>query len=118
MTSEKRFDAVLTLGLDAYLAEVFNCTLITWSPSGPVPMWIVGTGNVINLSVQPMLMSKFIEPMSFLQRAGNHLLNLVSNTFVAVLLYKMDQIRTQELGYQLPSNEEIMEERFSVFLSN
>merc|ERR1711936_1369738 len=23
--------------LDAYLAEFFNCSLITWSPSGPVP---------------------------------------------------------------------------------
>jgi len=114
----RQFDAVMALGLDAYVAEVFNCTLITWSPSGPVPMFIAGTGNVINLSVQPMVMNKYIEPMTFLQRAGNHLLDLVSNIWVGVMLYKMDEIRTRELGYQLPSNAEIMEERFSVFISN
>ena len=65
-----------------------------------------------------MLMSKYIEPMSFLQRVGNHLLDLVSNTWVWVLMYKLDQIRSRQLGYQLPSTEEIMEMRFSVFLSN
>ena len=65
-----------------------------------------------------MLMSKYIEPMSFLQRVGNHLLDLVSNTWVWVLMYKLDQIRSRQLGYQLPSTEEMMERRFSVFLSN
>ena len=118
ITSGKKFDVVMALGLDAYLAEVFNCTLITWSPSGPVPMFMAGTGNVINLSVQPMLMNKYIEPMSFLQRAGNHLMDLVSNIWIWVFMYKLDQIRTRELGYQLPSNYEIMEQRFSVFISN
>merc|ERR1711936_30601 len=118
LKTEKKFDAVITLVLDAYLAELFNCSLITWSPSGPVPMFMAGTGNVINLSVQPMLMNKYIEPMSFLHRAGNHLMDLVSNIWIWVFMYKLDQIRTRELGYQLPSNYEIVEQRFSVFISN
>ena len=118
INTDRKFDAVMTLGLDAYLADVFNCSLITWSPAGPVPMFMTGSGNVINLSVQPMIMTKYIEPMTFLQRVGNHLLHLVSDVWVRVMLYKMNGVRTRELGYELRSEAEVMEERFSVFISN
>ena len=114
----RRFDAVMALGLDAFLADVFNCPLITWSPAGPLPVFISGSGNIINLSVQPMLTNKCIEPMTFFQRIGNHLLNLVSDIWVRVMLHQMNEIRTRELGYELRSEAEVMAERFSVFISN
>ena len=114
----RKFDAVMTLGLDAFLADVFDCPLITWSPAGPVPIFIRGSGNVINLSVQPMVTNKCIEPMTFFQRVGNHMLKLVSDVFVSLMTSKMNEIRTRELGYELRSEAEVMEERFSVFISN
>merc|ERR1719219_2552502 len=63
-------------------------------------------------------MNKCIEPMTFFQRIGNHLLDLVSNVWMRVMLYKMNEIRTRELGYELRSEAEVMSERFSVFISN
>ena len=37
---------------------------------------------------------------------------------VMVFRYRADMIRTRELGYELRSEAEVMEERFSVFISN
>ena len=66
LETEKKFDAVITLVLDSYLAELFNCSLITWSPSGPVPMFIAGTGNVINLREASTSKKKKISDILFI----------------------------------------------------
>ena len=118
INSGRKFDAVMVRAVGWEFAEIFNCSLITWSPAGPVPMFMWGTGNVINLSVQPSLMNQDIEPMTFLQRATNHLLTIVDRLWVRVFWYKANLIRTGELGYELRSEAEVMEERFSVFISN
>ena len=65
-----------------------------------------------------MVMSKSIEPMNFLQRVGNHLLHLISDVWLWVMMYKMKEVRTRELGFELRSEVEVMEDRFSVFISN
>ena len=49
IASGRKFDAVMVRAVGWEFAEIFNCSLITWSPAGPVPIFIVGTGNVINL---------------------------------------------------------------------
>ena len=118
INSGRKFDAVMVRAVGWEFAEIFNCTLITWSPAGPVPIFIAGTGNVINLSVQPTLMNKFIEPMTFLQRATNHLLDIVDRLWVRVFWYRANLIRTRELDFELRSEAEVMEDRFSVFISN
>ena len=49
INSDRKFDAVMVRAVGWEFAEIFNCSLITWSPAGPVPIFIGGTGNVINL---------------------------------------------------------------------
>ena len=114
----RKFDAVMVRAVGWEFADIFDCPLITWSPAGPVPIFLGGTGNIINLSVQPMLMTKYIEPMTFLQRVANHLLTIADRLWVMVFRYRAEVIRTRELGYELRSEAEVMEERFSVFISN
>merc|ERR1712241_1531490 len=65
-----------------------------------------------------MLMNKYIEPMSFLERATNHFLTIVDQLWVRVFWYKANLIRARELSSELRSEAEVMEDRFSVFISN
>jgi len=66
-------DVVITvLHAGAFFAEYFDCPIIQFSPTGPFPVQMLGTGNVMNPSIQPLLTSQFIEPLTFYQRLLNH----------------------------------------------
>ena len=41
-----------------FFAEMFDAPLISFSPAGPVGPFMVGSGNDINLSVQPLIMGR------------------------------------------------------------
>ena len=43
-----------------FFAEMFDAPLISFSPAGPVGPFMVGSGNDINLSVQPLIMGRFL----------------------------------------------------------
>ena len=120
MASHRQFEAVITSFPQQHclLAERFNSSLIMFSPAGPVPWLLAQTGNEINLSVQPLLTSSFIEPMSFVQRLKNHIESYIrhfSTTYVASKIY---ELRARKMGVTDQTYEEIMASRFSVFLSN
>ena len=56
MTTGRQFDAVITsFQHHSLLAEIFNSSLIMFSPAGPVPWLLSNTGNQINLSLQPLV---------------------------------------------------------------
>jgi len=73
LNSKTTVDVVITvLHSGAFFAEYFDCPIIQFSPAGPVPFQMLGTGNVMNPSIQPLLTSPFIEPLTFYQRLVNH----------------------------------------------
>ena len=100
------------------LAEIFNSSFITFSPAGPVPWLLSATGNDINLSVQPLLTSSFIEPMTFKQRLMNHLESAVRHLTSTYPAEKIYDLRASRMGFHDLSLQEILSKRFSVFLSN
>ena len=62
-----KVDAVVTMwSTGTIFAEVFDCPIILFSPN--TPFMTHGTTNVINYSVQPLVTSPFIEPMTLMQR--------------------------------------------------
>jgi len=73
LDSKPVVDVVITvLHSGAIFAEYFDCPIIQFSPAGPVPFQMVGTGNIMNPSIQPLITSPFIEPLTFYQRLTNH----------------------------------------------
>ena len=115
----RKFDAVMTsYQQHCLLAEIFQSSLISFSPAGPVPWLLSATGNHINLSLQPLLTSSFIEPMTFQQRLMNHLENAVRQLASTYPATKIFDARANLMGLHDLSFEEILRKRFSVFLSN
>ena len=114
----RNFEAVITsYQQHCLLAEIFNSSLITFSPAGPVPWLLAATGNEINLSVQPLLTSGFIEPMTFRQRLMNHLENAVRQFTTTYSAAKIYEVRARRMGFH-DSYKEVLSSRFSIFLSN
>merc|ERR1712179_457955 len=73
LDSKPVVDVVITvLHSGAFFAEYFDCPIIQFSPAGPVHFQMVGTGNIMNPSIQPLITSPFIEPLTFYQRLTNH----------------------------------------------
>lgn len=73
LKTKPNIDAVITvLHSGAFFGEYFDCPIIQFSPAGPVPFQMLGTGNIMNPSIQPLLTSPFIEPLTFYQRLINH----------------------------------------------
>ena len=86
-----------------YLPEVFDCPFISFSPSGPTPQLLTGTGNEINLSIQPLVSARYIEPMTLSQRIGNTLYNQMTDMMFRVLGYLGQLAREKALGYKTPN---------------
>jgi hypothetical protein len=102
LESDVKVDAVVTLyPTGAFLADHFDCPIIHFTPSGPIPMSLSGTGNVINLSVQPIHLSPFIEPMGFVQRVQNHFFALTFDLFNAWLTRSVRGYQSEQLGTEI-----------------
>ena len=92
--AKPKIDAMLTFYPgNAFFAEIFDCPLIHFSPLGPVILFITGSGNVVNHSVQPYVAVPFLEPMTFLQRLGNNAMMFFGKHF-------MDWQANSQLAYQ------------------
>ena len=91
-----------------YLPEVFDCPFISFSPSGPTPQLMIGTGNEINLSIQPLVSARYIEPMTLSQRIGNNIYNQMTNIMFQFLGYMSQQARERALGHSTPNYNEIV----------
>jgi len=86
LESKHRVDVVITfMHTGAFFAEYFDCPIIQFSPAGPFPSLLQGTGNVINLSIQPLISLPFMEPMTFLQRLTNHMMT----SFIDLIMIKI-----------------------------
>ena len=118
MTTGRQFDAVITsFQHHSLLAEIFNSSLIMFSPAGPIPWLLTDTGNPINLSIQPLVTASFIEPMTFVERLKNHFENCVRSFSWGYVTYKLFEARADKMGVRA-SYEEVFARRFSLYLSN
>jgi len=117
LNSGKKVDAVITMfPMGAVYADHFDCPVILFSAAGPMSFLLSGTGNVINPSIQPLLTSRFIEPMSFGERLQNHFLSTFSDLFIWWLNRGITDIQRKKFGPEIRNPSDIIKERFSVFL--
>jgi len=119
LLKDATFDAVVTMPMgNSMFAEIFDCPLIAFSPAGPIPFMLGGSGNIINLNVQPLQTARYIEPMSLSERLINHVYNYFVEKFFVFINEDIHQSRSELLGRELPSIEEVNRRRFAIFLSN
>jgi len=123
--AKPKIDAMLTFFPgNAFFAEIFDCPLINFSPLGPVILFMTGSGNVINHSVQPYVAVPFLEPMTFLQRFGNHAMMFFGKHFMvwqanALLAHQKEYLK-DEVGLDMSSAETVetvLRERISLVIS-
>ena len=123
--AKPKIDAMLTFFPgNAFFAEIFDCPLINFSPLGPVILFMTGSGNVINHSVQPYVAVPFLEPMTFLQRFGNHAMMFFGKHFMvwqanALLAHQKEYLKN-EVGLDMSSAETVetvLRERISLVIS-
>ena len=120
------------MGPGILLSEMTDTPLITFSPAGPMPILMEGSGNVINLSVQPLITGKnasishkskmakhlniwsgrYIEPMTLKERLMNHVMNVMTNTYMNWLNSRIHAVRVREVDPNLPISDEIMKYKY------
>ena len=116
MKSGKKVDVFVTMLHSAsFLADHFDCPIIFYIPVGPLS-FLEGTGNVDNLSIQPLLTARYIEPMSFTERLLNHLQDGISRLFMYWVNTKITDKLQENLGTQIRHPDDIMRDRFSVLI--
>jgi len=116
-----RVDAVVTMwSTGTIFAEVFDCPIILFSPN--TPFMIHGTTNVINYSVQPLIISPFIEPMTLMQRLINHALVFYSQQILGYMSHQFHKHQSafleKELGIAVRSPDLVLEERVAIMLTS
>ena len=121
--AKPKIDALITfMSSNALYAEIFDCPLINFSPAGPIILFMTGSGNVINHSVQPYLAGPCIEPMTFAQRLGNHAIMFFGKHFIdwqanALFGYQKEYLK-DEVGLEVSDSETILRERISLVISS
>ena len=121
--AKPKIDALITfMSSNAFYAEIFDCPLINFSPAGPIILFMTGSGNVINHSVQPYLAGSCIEPMTFAQRLGNHAIMFFGKHFIdwqanALFAYQKEYLKN-EVGLEVSDAETILRERISLVISS
>ena len=89
-----KIDALITFFPgNSVFAEIFDCPVINFSPASPIIIFMGGSGNTINHSIQPYLAVPFIEPMTFLDRMANHAMIYFIDMF-------MDWLTASQFEYQ------------------
>ena len=122
MKAKPKIDTMLTFNPgNAFFAELFDCPVINFSPAGPIPMFMKGSGNVINHSIQPYLGVPYLEPMTFLQRLSNHGIIFVGGYFLdwqtnAIFAYQKEYLN--EYGIEVSHPDAILRERISLVISS
>ena len=112
---------VITFPWGAIFGEIFDCPIIIFSPSAPLPFMLDGTTGSVNPSIKPIMWAPFIEPMTFYQRAINHVLTAFANGFfhwIALSTFQhQEEYLRAELGVSLPSPDTILRQRSALVLS-
>ena len=107
---------------NSILAELLDCPIVQFSGVSPIPWIATGTTNVINHSIQPYVIAPHIEPMSFVQRIQNHLLNLVTDLwmdwfFDGMFPYQRDFIQ-KEFDFEISHYAKTLKERCALLLAS
>ena len=123
ISAKTKIDAVITfMPGNAFFAEIFDCPLINFSPVGPIILFMQGLGNVVNHSVQPYVAVPYLEPMTFLQRLGNHAMMFFGKHFMfwqaGALFSHQKQHLKERVGLEMSSSpENILRKHNSLVLS-
>ena len=118
LKSGKKVDLVVSLMSHAsFLADIFDCPIVLFSPIGPFSFGMAGTGIDINLSVQPSIRGTYLEPMTFLQRVRNHIQFRADLWIIEWIFNKVADHQRDKLETEMRRPMDIMRERFSLLIS-
>ena len=119
LESDTKFHVLVTMfyRTGAFLADVFDCPILLISPAGPISFVMEGTGNEINLSIQPSSMSRSIEPLSFFERLENHIRRKGESWFMNWLATSIHHHLQETIGEHTRHPLDILQDRLSVILS-
>ena len=117
---KNQFDAVIVIAAQSncVLAHLLDIPVITLSPGGPIRQLLEGLGTSINPVTQPSFMSPFIEPMTFIQRLTNILIENVWYLAQNFNDNKAVQLISEEINVDIPNIETIMKQRNVLGLIN
>ena len=97
-----KMDALITFFPgNAVFAEIFDCPVINFSPVSPIILFMGGSGNTINHSIQPYIAVPFLEPMTFLERMSNHAMIYFIDIFMNWLTASQFEYQKEFLSSQL-----------------
>ena len=100
------------------LAHLFNSSLIIFNVAGPFSTSMLGLGNSVNPFTQPNLIAPYIEPMTFLERLVNVVMEYAVTKFMNWTdLLGLDDIR-KKLGSDIPEFSSIVEDRATFSFAN
>ena len=122
LKSERKVDLIVSgMSIGAFLADYFDCPIALFSPIGLSSFNMVGTGIDINQSIQPLVTGgppNLIEPMTFLERVGNHIKFRAEVFFVERFLSLVAEHQREEWGSMTIRDPiTVMRDRFSIFVS-
>lgn len=100
-----------------YLAQVFECPIIVFSPEGPLAGLLGNMGNPDNPSWQISNYSPFVEPMSFFQRLYNVWNRILLLGFQRLHFMLLKRELTAKFKSEIPDLG-YMERNVSLMLSN
>ena len=100
------------------VAEIFNCPIILFSPSGPLFHFSWAESRIYNPSLIPLPTASFSEPMSLKQRLQNHILLLTSVPMVNWIGERIQDQAKEILKIDLPHPTVSIAKRSSIVLSS
>merc|ERR1719412_784656 len=107
-----KVDVVITLSTcGSYLAHVFDSPIILFSPAGAISFHLDYVGSPINLMIQPSLLAPFIEPMTFVQRMANILVESMVNIYMQFIDSIALKFLREQFGEDIPRFEDILQQR-------
>ena len=112
-------DAVVGMSTcSVFLSHLLNAPFISFSPVGPIPLFLKGFGDSTNPFLQPHPILNSIEPLSFFDKLKNILLGNIWNAFIVYMSSLEKAILEEQLGDQIPPFQEVLAERSSFYLTN
>ena len=121
LKSGQKVDVVITVLpiMGAVMADLFDCPLIHFTPTGNHPFLMEGTGIDVNWSVQPLSTDLNIEPLTFFERLENHVMRNIEKLFILPwFVNTIHYYQQKRLGQNTRNPYDMIRDRLSVILSS
>ena len=114
-----KVDAVIGMSTcSVFVSHLLKAPFIVFSPVGPMPLFLSGIGDPVNLFVQPHPLLTSIAPLSFFERIKNILIGNAWNAFILYISNLEKHILEESFGRSIPDFQDILKERTALCIAN